>query len=113
MAARVQWLQVQSGQVHLIGELDRDSLLDFWAKRDSLIPAEQACEIDLRQLTRIDSAGLAFLMTLLVEASEKGSICTLVNIPSALVTLIDLSNLTKIMSPYINTPEPKQTTHLV
>ncbi|MGL4601678.1 MAG: STAS domain-containing protein [Plesiomonas sp.] len=104
MAARVQWLQEQSGRVLLTGELDRDSLLDFWAERDNLIPEQQACVIDLSQLTRIDSAGLAFLMTLLVEASKKASTCTLVNIPSALLTLIDLSNLTKIMAQYIEKP---------
>ncbi|MGL5757539.1 STAS domain-containing protein [Plesiomonas sp.] len=113
MTARVQWLPEQSGRVLLTGELDRDSLLDFWAERDNLIPAQQAYEIDLSRLKRIDSAGLAFLMTLLVEASKKGSVCTLVNIPSALVTLIDLSNLTKIMSPYINMPEYKTYSHLV
>lgn len=100
MAERLLWRSEAAPHFALEGELDRETLLSIWPQREKLLPAGESV-LDLSRLSRIDSAGLAFLMTLLVDAERRGSQCRLVQVPLAMQTLISLSNLTEIMAPYM------------
>ena len=65
-------LGFESQQQTLIlrGELDRETLQPLWRQRDALMAGKTA--IDVAQLERVDSAGLALLLHLQEEQRERG-----------------------------------------
>ena len=65
-------LSFESEQQTLIlrGELDRETLQPLWRQRDALMADKTA--IDVAQLQRVDSAGLALLLHLQEEQRERG-----------------------------------------
>lgn len=79
--------------VELSGELTRHSIMQI--KKDSikelfLLPSTT---LDLAQITRIDTAGLAWLFYLLEQASVYDCQLSFVNIPTKLDKLIRLSGV--------------------
>lgn len=65
-------LSFESEQQTLIlrGELDRETLQPLWRQRDALMADKTA--IDVAQLERVDSAGLALLLHLQEQQRERG-----------------------------------------
>ncbi|CUU22709.1 STAS domain-containing protein [Duffyella gerundensis] len=82
--------------IRLSGELDRETLLDLWQQRTSVM--KQIDVIDVSALDRVDSAGLALLVHLRQIAQEQGTTPRFQGITDKLQSLITLYNLQQIIT---------------
>jgi len=90
----LQWESLPQTLV-LKGDLDRETLLPLWQQRHTLLAGKQV--LDLAQLGRVDSTGLAMLVHLRDEAEKRGAPLALTGITDRLETLITLYNLNEII----------------
>ncbi|CAE1150578.1 lipid asymmetry maintenance protein MlaB [Serratia sp. Tan611] len=79
----------------LHGDLDRETLLPLWRQRAKLLKGKTA--IDVAQLRRVDSSGLALLVHLRAEQLRNGVELKISGATDRLRTLIALYNLQEIM----------------
>lgn len=79
----------------LHGDLDRETLLPLWRQRAELLKGKTA--IDVAQLRRVDSSGLALLVHLRAEQLRNGVELKISGATDRLRTLIALYNLQGIM----------------
>ncbi len=93
-ASPLQWESLPQTLV-LKGYLDRETLLPLWQQRHTLLADKRV--LDLSQLDRVDSTGLAMLVHLRDEAEKRGTPLTLTGITDRLETLITLYNLDEII----------------
>ncbi|CAM3804957.1 lipid asymmetry maintenance protein MlaB [Serratia silvae] len=94
MAAALSWVSQQQTLV-LSGELDRETLLPLWQQRELLLADKTV--IDVAQLQRVDSSGLALLLHLREQRHPQGIEIKISGITERLQTLITLYNLSAIM----------------
>lgn len=94
MSGSLSWVTQQHTLV-LQGELDRETLLPLWQQRDAILKDKTA--VDLAQLQRIDSAGLALLLHFCEQRRQQGIALNFIGISERLKTLILLYNLTAIV----------------
>lgn len=80
--------------VKLSGELTRDTLLPLWKQRASFLSPMQNQSLywDLKELSRVDSAGFALLAELINHYHNIMPSC-LINVPDAVKTLAELYDL--------------------
>ncbi|RJF54225.1 lipid asymmetry maintenance protein MlaB [Serratia inhibens] len=90
-------LSFESQQQTLIlrGELDRETLLPLWEQRERLLADKTA--LDVSQLQRVDSSGLALLVHLRELQRQRGVELKISGATDRLKTLIALYNLQAIM----------------
>ncbi|MFJ3267856.1 lipid asymmetry maintenance protein MlaB [Serratia liquefaciens] len=79
----------------LRGALDRETLLPLWEQRETLLADKTA--IDVAQLQRVDSSGLALLVHLREQQRQHGVELKISGAGDRLKTLIALYNLQAIM----------------
>jgi phospholipid transport system transporter-binding protein len=77
----------------LVGELTRQTVMQISKKSIKQIITQQSPVIDLQQVTRIDTAGLAWLFYLLEQANSNSCQLSFSNIPEKLNKLISLSGV--------------------
>ncbi|MDO6486428.1 STAS domain-containing protein [Colwellia sp. 4_MG-2023] len=77
----------------LVGELTRQTVMQISKKSIKQIITQQSLVIDLQQVTRIDTAGLAWLFYLLEQANSSRCQLSFSNIPTKLKNLISLSGV--------------------
>lgn len=77
----------------LIGELTRHTVMQISKKKIKELIAQQSAIVDLQQVTRIDTAGLAWLFSLLEQANTTNCQLSFSNIPTKLNKLINLSGV--------------------
>lgn len=77
----------------LIGELTRHTVMQISKKEINQLVGNQCSIVNLQQVTRIDTAGLAWLFYLLEQASHNNCQLTFSNIPVKLHKLISLSGV--------------------
>lgn len=94
MAEPLSW-QSQEGTLTLKGDLDRETLLPLWQQRETLLA--ESVELDVSQLQRVDSAGLALLVHFYHEQTQKGRDLRIIGVSDRLRTLIDLYNLNDVI----------------
>lgn len=94
MTGTLSW-ESTSQSLILRGELDRETLLPLWKQREALLAGVQC--IDVAQLERVDSAGLAMIVHFQEQARQQGITLTISGITDRLRTLIDLYNLQDII----------------
>ncbi|AHK18785.1 lipid asymmetry maintenance protein MlaB [Yersinia similis] len=94
MAGELSW-QSQQETLVLQGELDRETLLPLWQQRETLLADKS--RIDVSQLQRVDSSGLALLVHFRELQSQRGSSLDIIGISDRLATLIELYNLQQII----------------
>lgn len=70
------------------GILNRDSLVEFWDKRQTLLT--QVEQVDVSALTHVDSTGLAMLVRLKGEYQSQQSHLGIVGVSDNLNTLMEL-----------------------
>lgn len=95
MLAVLSW-RAEGQTLYLNGELDRDSLLPLWQQRIQAL--KNITVLDVSELNRVDSAGLALLVHLLGDLQIGKQPLTLVGITDRLQTLITLYNLQAIIT---------------
>lgn len=88
--------QSQHNRLTLSGDLDRETLLPLWTQYKAMV-LEEINEIDVSQLNRVDSAGLALLVQFIEEATSRKRNLVLTGITDRLNTLITLYNLQHII----------------
>jgi len=86
-------LNITTAPVELSGELTRHSIMEITKKTIKALFLPSSNTIDLAQVTRIDTAGLAWLFYLLEQASIDNCELYFVNIPTKLDKLIRLSGV--------------------
>lgn len=79
----------------LVGELDRVTLLPLWEQRVSALNGIRW--LDVSQLTRVDSAGVALMLHLCEMQRQQGGQLQLIGVTDKLSTLIALYNLHDIL----------------
>lgn len=79
----------------LRGVLDRETLLPLWQQRSALLTDKT--KIDVTELQRVDSAGLALLVHLTAHQHQHGIELKISGATNQLRTLVTLYNLQTIM----------------
>lgn len=96
MAAELLWTR-ENGCLILKGELDQDWLVPLWEARAEVTQGIDS--IDLSQVTRVDTAGLALLIHFVSDLREQGKNVTLRGKSENMQTLVQLYNLPEGMIP--------------
>ncbi|WON76545.1 lipid asymmetry maintenance protein MlaB [Serratia sp. UGAL515B_01] len=94
MAEALSWVSQQQTLV-LRGELDRETLLPLWRQRESLLADKTT--IDIAQLQRVDSSGLALLLHFSEQHQQQGGELKILGATERLKTLATLYNLQALM----------------
>jgi len=81
------------GKSLLVGELTRHTVMQLSKKSIKQLTTQQSTIIDLQQVTRIDTAGLAWFFSLLEQANSNNCQLSFSNIPAKLNKLISLSGV--------------------
>jgi phospholipid transport system transporter-binding protein len=96
MADSLRWTS-EGGRLSLQGELDQDFLVPLWEARDE---ATRGIDIiDLTQITRVDTAGVALLMHLVARIRQQGRTVNIEGKSEKMNTLVQLYNLTPDLIP--------------
>ncbi|WP_414165050.1 lipid asymmetry maintenance protein MlaB [Superficieibacter sp. BNK-5] len=75
----------------LVGELDQDVLNPLWDAREEAMRGVTC--IDLSQISRVDTGGLALLIHLVALAKQQGNTVSLDGVNEKVYTLAQLYNL--------------------
>ncbi|MEJ2763921.1 STAS domain-containing protein [Photobacterium sp. MCCC 1A19761] len=96
--AKIEWQLQENGHYSLSGTLERDTVPAFWRQRHEWMPRDSQVQLDLRAVTRVDSAGMVMLLHIYQQLSSNGSELTLLNVPEQLVTLLRLSHVESMLA---------------
>ncbi|MCA7014076.1 lipid asymmetry maintenance protein MlaB [Dickeya dadantii] len=94
MADSLRWRQ-DDGALRLEGDLDRNTLLPLWQQREALL--NDSSVLDVGQVARVDSSGLALLVHFYHQQEQRGKSLTIIGASDRLRTLIQLYNLSEII----------------
>ncbi len=87
-----------NGQLAIEGELSKVTVPTIWRETKGLVQAAtQNLVIDLKEVTRTDSAGLAMLLELMTLARKKELQIHFRNLPAQLWTIAKISDLEGII----------------
>jgi phospholipid transport system transporter-binding protein len=86
-------LSINENEGALVGELTLHTIMQVSNKSIKEILVQQFSVIDLQQVTRIDTAGLAWLFYLVEKANSTRCQLTFSNVPAKLNKLISLSGV--------------------
>ncbi|MCO6441473.1 MAG: STAS domain-containing protein [Nitrococcus mobilis] len=87
----------EGGRLALLGELTFETVPGLSKNLDSMVRQEPRLRVDLAELERVDSAGLAFLIEWTRLARAFGHVLEFVNIPQQLLTIARLSGVERIL----------------
>ncbi|MGU3414778.1 lipid asymmetry maintenance protein MlaB [Enterobacteriaceae bacterium C34A] len=90
MADALRWTR-DNGRLSLHGELDQDYLVPLWDVREEVTQGIDT--IDLSDITRVDTAGVALLMHLVALIRQQGRAVSIVGKSEKMNTLVQLYNL--------------------
>jgi phospholipid transport system transporter-binding protein len=90
MADALCWTR-DNGRLLLQGELDQDYLVSLWDVREEMTQGVDT--IDLSDITRVDTAGVALLMHLVALIRKQGRSVTITGKSEKMNTLVQLYNL--------------------
>jgi len=86
-------LNIAKNNVEIAGELTRQTVMQIPKTTIKQIVTQQCSVLDLQQVTRIDTAGLAWLFYLLEQARSNSCQLSFSNVPAKLNKLISLSGV--------------------
>lgn len=90
MSQHLSWSR-DGERLKLSGELDQDLLNPLWHKRHEAMQGVML--IDLSEITRVDTAGVALLTHLVAVGKKQGTSVTLYGASDNVLTLAQLYNL--------------------
>ncbi|MBF4425188.1 STAS domain-containing protein [Vibrio anguillarum] len=96
-----QWHQTDIPIAALSGALDREHVPDLWVFIQKWNPVSTQFEIELKNVERIDSAGMVMLIHLIEHAKKRNCHIMLSFVPEQLRTLFQLSNIDRLMAQHI------------
>jgi phospholipid transport system transporter-binding protein len=86
------------GRFALSGNLGFDDAARLLAEGDAAFGSLQLAEIDLAEVDRVDSAGLALLLEWSVSARESGRALVYRNLPLAMSALAGISDVSELLA---------------
>lgn len=95
------WGQQGDGQYSLTGDLNRDSVPALWRFLQTIEFHTQQIELSLKDLTRVDSAGMVMLIHLIEHAKKQNCHIMLSFVPEQLRTLFQLSNVDELIAGHL------------
>lgn len=90
MTQSLNWMR-DGDRLALVGELDQDVLNPLWDARVEAMTGVTC--IDLSQISRVDTGGLALLVHLISLAKKQGNNVSLTGVNDKVFTLAELYNL--------------------
>lgn len=84
-------LTFDNNQAVLSGDLTRDTVVDITDEQVTSLVSSDVRTIELENISRIDSAGLAFLLTVVEKAEQKKCRLTFLHLPEDLLKLAKVS----------------------
>jgi phospholipid transport system transporter-binding protein len=96
---RARLAQLDADTLAVSGELTFASAADAFADGGRALAAGRPTRLDLRGITRADSAGLACLLALAVNASRAGRRLAVVNWPEGLRSLAEVCDVADLLEP--------------
>jgi phospholipid transport system transporter-binding protein len=87
-----------AGNWLLQGELGFQSVAGILKHAGAMMAGEARLQVDLRDVTRADSAGLALLVEWLRESENAGNDIVFVNVPDQLLSIARVCGLDEILS---------------
>jgi phospholipid transport system transporter-binding protein len=85
------------GRLAIHGELNFASVPGVWAQWQALGQARAGMDIDLSDVQRSDSAGLALLVECLRQAQQTGKSIRFFNIPTQMLAMARVSSLDQVL----------------
>ena len=79
------------------GELDFDSVADLWERVGPLFRTDPICRIDLSEVSRANSAGVALLVVWLRQARQQRRDLVFVNVPAQMRAIIEVADLDTVL----------------
>ncbi|MGY0617167.1 STAS domain-containing protein [Vibrio sp. FJH11] len=98
--SHAQW-NLTANVLKLSGALDRDTVPSLWTYAQQWQPAQTELECSLKDVERVDSAGVAMLIHLLEHAKKQNCHIMLSFVPAQLRTLFQLSNVESLVDKHI------------
>lgn len=89
--------QGHEGRLEIHGELSFSSVPALWSDCQEQCASAEAIDVDLGQIQRSDSAGLALLTEWLREAQRRGVSLRFFNIPAQMLDMARASGLDQIL----------------
>ncbi len=81
----------------VVGDLRLDSVATLWEQSKGLFPTQAWVDIDLGEVNRSDSAGVALLVEWLRQARSHGQEFRLFNIPTQMQAIIEVTDLEELL----------------
>ncbi|MCK6263064.1 lipid asymmetry maintenance protein MlaB [Vibrio sp. ZSDE26] len=100
-----QWQQSNFDSVSLLGTIDRESVPSLWRYAQTWKTSEKEVEISLKNVERIDSAGMVMLIHLIEHAKKQNCHIMLSFVPEQLSTLFKLSHIESVLTEHIHTKQ--------
>lgn len=101
----VSWQTEGQHKSALIGSLTRETVPQLWQQLQRWKPQVSQYEVCLKQVERVDSAGMAMLIHLIQHAKNQNCHIMLHFVPNQLLTLFELSNVDELLSQHIQATE--------
>ncbi len=87
-----------AGRYRVAGELGFDTVPAIWEQSRLVLDGAESPEIDLSQVTNVDSAGLALLIEWMRWARSRRKRLNLVHVPDKLMALARISELDGLLA---------------
>ncbi|MFA7387206.1 MAG: STAS domain-containing protein [Thiohalobacteraceae bacterium] len=85
------------GRLVLSGELSFDTVVRLRAQAEPLLDRADDIRIDLQDIARSDSAGLALLVEWMRSAGRRGKAIEFLNIPQQMLAIARVSSLDQVL----------------
>ena len=87
----------KNGRLEIHGDLNFDSVPALWQSCCVTFAEHDQLNIDLSEVVRSDSAGLALLVECLKQAHQTGKTVRFYNIPAQMLAIARVSSLDKVL----------------
>ena len=87
----------KNGRLEIHGDLSFDSVPGLWEYCCARFSERNELDIDLSQVERSDSAGLALLVECLRQANQRGKVLRFFNIPAQMLAIARVSSLDQVL----------------
>ncbi|MGA7799783.1 MAG: STAS domain-containing protein [Gammaproteobacteria bacterium] len=87
----------EDGRLYLRGEVTFSTVPDIWGRSRALFDTGAEMVVDLRDVERADSAGLALLVEWMRTARRRQTAVRFVNMPAQMLAIARVSSLDQIL----------------
>ena len=85
------------GRLDVLGELSFETVPGLWTASQSLFPQQEEIRIDLKDVVRSDSAGLALMVEWMRAAKRDGKPIQFLNMPAQMLAIARVSSLDQVL----------------